>query len=96
MFGSIKDENKKFNIKGIGLGLVICELIVKKFEGEINFKSTFEKGSKFFYSFMLESIDQEDFKHQKRRSGKIEEFKRTEIENSQKIFRYSDLNIDHK
>ena len=62
MFGSIKDENKKFNINGIGLGLVICELIVKKFNGEINFKSCYQKGSKFFYSFQLEDLDEDEFK----------------------------------
>jgi len=28
LFGSIKNEQKKINTKGIGLGLVICRLIV--------------------------------------------------------------------
>ena len=31
LFGSIKDEKKKINTKGIGLGLVISKLIVTKF-----------------------------------------------------------------
>ena len=39
MFGSIKDEEKKLNLKGIGLGLVISKLIVEKFSGCIDFIS---------------------------------------------------------
>lgn len=41
MFGSIKDEEKKLNLKGIGLGLVISKLIVGKFQGYIDFISKF-------------------------------------------------------
>ena len=33
LFGSVKDEKKKVNMKGIGLGLMICKLIVEKFNG---------------------------------------------------------------
>ena len=33
LFGSIKDEKKKINTQGIGLGLVISKLIVNKFNG---------------------------------------------------------------
>ena len=33
MFGSIKNEKKKVNTEGIGLGLVISQLITKKFGG---------------------------------------------------------------
>ena len=39
MFGSIKDEAKKINVQGVGLGLVICKLIVEKFDGHIDFIS---------------------------------------------------------
>jgi signal transduction histidine kinase len=39
MFGSIKDEKKKINTNGIGLGLVISKLIVNKFGGIIDFIS---------------------------------------------------------
>ena len=42
MFGSIKDEKKKINTKGIGLGLVISQKIVKKFDGEIDFYSKYK------------------------------------------------------
>ena len=41
LFGSIKDEKLKINTQGIGLGLVISRLIVGKFDGEIDFISTF-------------------------------------------------------
>ena len=51
MFGSIKDEEKKLNLKGIGLGLVISKLIVEKFTGYIDFISKFQHGSTFFYTF---------------------------------------------
>ena len=54
MFGSIKDDKQKINTKGIGLGLVISKLIVKKFNGIIDFISKWEKGSTFFYTFELE------------------------------------------
>jgi K+-sensing histidine kinase KdpD len=58
MFGSIKDESKKVNVHGVGLGLVICKLIVNKFDGKINFISKFKKGSTFFFTFKLEPISQ--------------------------------------
>jgi signal transduction histidine kinase len=51
LFGSIKDEKKKINTNGIGLGLVISKLIVNKFGGYIDFISKFKKGSTFFYTF---------------------------------------------
>jgi signal transduction histidine kinase len=51
MFGSIKDEVKKINTKGIGLGLVICKMIAEKFNGQVNFKSEYLKGSVFEFSF---------------------------------------------
>ena len=54
MFGSIKDEEKRLNLKGIGLGLVISKLIVGKFEGYIDFISKFEHGSTFFYTFAID------------------------------------------
>jgi signal transduction histidine kinase len=50
MFGSIKDEKKKINTNGIGLGLVISKLIVNKFGGIIDFVSKYHRGSTFFYT----------------------------------------------
>jgi signal transduction histidine kinase len=54
MFGSIKDEKKKINTQGIGLGLVISKLIVNKFGGIIDFFSKYREGSTFFYTIQLE------------------------------------------
>jgi signal transduction histidine kinase len=51
MFGSIKDEQKKINVQGVGLGLVISKLIVNKFDGNIDFISKYKKGSTFFFTF---------------------------------------------
>ena len=31
LFGTFKDKKRKINMAGIGLGLVICKLIVSKF-----------------------------------------------------------------
>ena len=38
-------------MNGIGLGLVICKLIVTKFNGEINFISEYGKGTTFYFTF---------------------------------------------
>lgn len=54
MFGSIKDEKKKINTNGIGLGLVISKLIVNKLGGEINFFSKYHSGSTFYFTIQLE------------------------------------------
>ena len=51
LFSSIKDEKRKINVNGIGLGLVISRMIVGKFQGEINFDSTYKQGSTFFFTF---------------------------------------------
>jgi K+-sensing histidine kinase KdpD len=42
LFGSIKDEKRKINMNGIGLGLVISKMIVSQFDGSIDFISTHE------------------------------------------------------
>ena len=41
------------NTSGIGLGLVISEHIVQKFEGSINFESEPNVGSTFHFTFKL-------------------------------------------
>ena len=51
LFGSFKDEKRKINTNGIGLGLVISKLIVTKYNGYIDFVSKHKKGSTFFYTF---------------------------------------------
>jgi signal transduction histidine kinase len=58
MFGSIKDEGKKINVHGVGLGLVICKMIVNKFDGYIDFVSKYKKGSTFFFTMKLDVLDQ--------------------------------------
>lgn len=57
IFGTIKNVKKGINTNGIGLGLVICKLIVKKFNGKINFLSKVNKGTTFFFDFETEAID---------------------------------------
>jgi K+-sensing histidine kinase KdpD len=56
LFGSIKNEKKKINTQGIGLGLVISRMIVEKFNGKIDFESQHKKGSTFFFSFEIEYL----------------------------------------
>ena len=41
------------NTQGIGLGLVICENIVKAFDGMIGVYSKYNQGSKFAFSIVL-------------------------------------------
>ena len=62
MFGSFKDEKRKINTNGIGLGLVISKLIVNKFNGYIDFVSKHKKGSTFFYTFETETHNQQSVK----------------------------------
>ena len=59
MFGSIKDQKKKINTNGIGLGLVISKLIVTKFGGIIDFFSKYLEGSTFFYTIQLETPEKQ-------------------------------------
>ena len=51
LFSSIKDEKSGINVGGIGLGLVISKMIVNKFNGDIDFESTYKKGSNFYFTF---------------------------------------------
>ena len=51
------------NVNGIGLGLMISQLIVEKFEGVVSFESEEGKGSIFSFTFKLlsnESFEQYD------------------------------------
>ena len=54
MFGSIKDSKSRSKTQGIGLGLVISKMIVQKFNGKISFKSKYNHGSEFMFSFEIE------------------------------------------
>ena len=60
LYGSIKDEKEGINTNGVGLGLVICKLIVEKFNGKIGFISEYNKGSTFFFSVQTEDIDSQN------------------------------------
>ena len=57
LFSSIKDEKRKINMNGIGLGLVISKMIVIKFNGSIDFISKYGKGSTFFFTFDINEYD---------------------------------------
>ena len=57
MFGSIKDEGQQINVHGVGLGLVICKLIVNKFNGQIDFLSKYKHGSTFYFTFEVDDPD---------------------------------------
>ena len=56
LFGFVKDT-KSMNTNGIGLGLVLCESLVKVFDGTIDFKSEPGEGSTFKFTFQLENPD---------------------------------------
>lgn len=60
MFGSIKDQKKKINTNGIGLGLTISKLIVNKLGGIIDFVSKYKQGSTFFFTIFLDPADELD------------------------------------
>ena len=60
MFGAIKYQKKQINIQGIGLGLVICKMIVSKFNGIIDFISKYKKGSTFYFTFQLDQLNVEE------------------------------------
>ena len=57
LFGSIKHEQKKVNMNGIGLGLVISKLLVEKFNGKIDFKSKYKQGTTFFFTWKCDPVD---------------------------------------
>ena len=63
VFGVIKDVDRGINIKGIGLGLAICKLIVNKFGGQINFFSEKGQGATFYFTFKVDKIQFDDTKN---------------------------------
>ena len=58
MFGMLDSSSSVNNTKGIGLGLSISNLIVKKFNGALDFNSEVGVGSNFFFTFELLEDDQ--------------------------------------
>ena len=61
LFGMVQDTNKKINTNGIGLGLVISQLIIQKFNGIIDFDSKYGEGSQFHFTFEVEPFDNLEF-----------------------------------
>ena len=57
------DNNQKVNTNGIGLGLVISQLIIEKFNGKIDFESTFGQGSCFYFTFEVQPFDNLEFRN---------------------------------
>ena len=58
MFSSYRNSKKNINTEGIGLGLCISRMIVSKFDGVIDFRSKYKKGSTFWFTFKLEPDQQ--------------------------------------
>lgn len=54
MFGKLKNS-KEQNQQGIGLGLNVCKRIVGVFKGDMYCNSEKDKGSKFSFSFHVNS-----------------------------------------
>ena len=54
LFGFLEDK-KQLNTKGIGLGLIISQQIVNKFNGKVSFTSSEGFGSVFTFTFELEN-----------------------------------------
>ena len=44
------DDEDKYNVNGCGLGLMICKLIVEKFNGEIKIESARNEGTKVMFT----------------------------------------------
>lgn len=53
LFGFVMDATN-LNSNGIGLGLMISDMIVSKYEGKITFDSTEGQGSTFTFTFKIE------------------------------------------
>ena len=46
--------------KTMGLGLLISNMIVQKFDGSIGFISVHKTGSTFYFSFALENVEDKE------------------------------------
>ena len=54
LFGFMENtKENKMNQNGIGLGLVIAQMIVEQYDGTIEFESTHRKGSCFTFTFKI-------------------------------------------
>lgn len=79
LFGFIDKEN--LNTSGIGLGLVISQLIIKELGGVISFSSVEGKGSRFFFKLKIGSSEPEDSDESSSRSidGNIQIFLENDV-----------------
>ena len=50
------DDEDKYNVNGCGLGLMICKLIVEKFNGEIQIESEKNEGTKVMFTLKISPI----------------------------------------
>jgi len=66
LFSSFRDNARKINTKGIGLGLVICKKIVEKFNGVIDFDSVYGQGSTFHFTFEKMPFDESAWRREQR------------------------------
>ena len=82
MFGM--HDNNQISTKGIGLGLSISNLIVKKFNGAIDFTSEVGVGSNFFFTFELNELPDDN--------SQIEEDSSSECDMLEKLFK---INVDN-
>lgn len=64
LFGAHKDQRKKINSEGIGLGLMISKMIVEAFSGTIGFNSKLNQGTTFYYTFINHQIQESEIKGQ--------------------------------
>ena len=56
LFGFMENtKENKVNQNGIGLGLVIAQMIVKQYDGTVEFESTHGKGSCFTFTFKIKA-----------------------------------------
>ena len=58
LFGSVKDAKNEINTNGIGLGLVISNMITMKFNGSIELESQYQYGTTVTFGFKIDSFGQ--------------------------------------
>ena len=63
LFGCLASTDQ-MNTQGIGLGLVISDNILKAFNGNISFRSKYNKGTKFSFSLELNQCNNESNEEQ--------------------------------
>ena len=54
------DQQDSLGSQNIGLGLHVCRDILKMYNGEINFESSVDSGSTFYFNIELEHQEKEE------------------------------------